>query len=176
MLELKSSLTSTMLPPKQATRGARNSISDLPPEILDLILQHLYQDCHRRLDSVLSASRANRQFRTSSLPLLFESISCVVRDRACDGAHKSFPRLAFQPHLLRYAKSLCFRKSVVLTEPCKDNDLEQNRLDDLAVIEHALGHMHQLQCVRYVMQLWGFSPFRVFRQLEAISRFALAFS
>ena len=152
MLELKSSLTSTMLLPKQATRAAGTSISNLPQEILDLILQHLYKDCHRRLDSIIPSSRTNRQFRTSSLPLLFESVSCIVRNKGRDGVHKSFHRLALQPHLICYAKTLSFRKPVVLPENCKETDVEQNHSDDLAAIEHALKYMSQLQRVRSVLQ------------------------
>ena len=148
MLELKSSLISFTAPSKQATRGAGASISDLPQEILDLILQHLYQDCHRRLNSIIPSSRTNRQFRTSTLPLLFETVSCVVRNKGCDSVHKSFHRLALQPHLLRYAKTLSLRNPVVLPEPCKETEVEQNHSDDLAAIEHALKYMSQLQYVR----------------------------
>ena len=160
MLELKSSFNLALVFPNPAIRSSSASIgisiSDLPPEVLDLILHHLYQDCHRSLDSIIPLSRTSRRFRSSSLPLLFESVSCVIRERVYDGCLTCFHRLAFQPHLLRHAKSLSVQKPLALPETFKE--LEQSRASDLAVLEQALKHMPQLQCIRYV-QRSGLFPF-----------------
>jgi hypothetical protein len=147
MLALKSSLTYRGVS-NQATSGASASITHLPPEILDLILKHLYRASHDRVDSILPVSRASRQLRASTLPLLFESVSCTIREQQGDGRHSSFESVLCQPRLLHHVKTLFLRKPVKI--PASTGDIEEHRLRDVAILQTALQLMPQLQKVRFV--------------------------
>lgn len=149
MLELKPAVASHPKFPGPSSAG----ISDLPREVRDLILGHLYCTTGRRLDSILPSSKVCWRFRLSALPLLFESVSISIRDQTHHLPHPSFAKLVSQPHLLKHVKTLSVQRPLNIRDErdwCDDVTGQENHVADVTLLEHALDQMPQVCQVRYV--------------------------
>lgn len=148
MLQLKSNLP-------QAAPAPAYSLSELPQEVLDIILEFLYLEGGGRVFSIDPASRTCRSFRSAALPRLFESVSCVIRQHRFHRPHPSFPKLVDHPHLLKHVKVLTLQHPLVRVEAVLDNQIDSSdyndepaRCHDIGVLERALLRMSQLQKIR----------------------------
>lgn len=93
-----------------ATRAA--SILTLPLEIVTIILEALYSHnaTHGRIYNILAASRTCRVLREAAVPLLFDTLSCTIRESSQERPHPSFSRITQHPELLRNVRTLNVRR------------------------------------------------------------------
>jgi hypothetical protein len=173
MLALKATLAShpKFLRPSLAPTA---SISDLPQEVLDVIVRFLYQATGHRIVGILAFSRACRQFRISALPVLFESVSFSVRQELTHLPHPSFAKLATQPRLLSHVKILSLYQPLLGRSDGSDDEYvdvdsalatlnEQEALvdQDVGLLKNSLDHMFQLREIRYEKRLLLLCSFHI---------------
>ena len=151
MLDLKPFLATRTLHPIHHRRS--DSIFNLPSELLDLILEILYNDGGRQLQAVAPASHVCRQFRKSAVPLMFEIASCIVRENNDDHSRRSYNKHFDAVPLLQHVKILYIRKALrtndedPATTPSADQ-LEGFRCQDMQSLRRKISRMPQLQIVR----------------------------
>jgi len=132
----------------------------LPPEILDLVIEYIYKSSLRQLESIIPFSLVCRQFRASALPILFDSVSCVIRDDARQLEHALLRRLLEAPHLLGHVRKLEILHPLWKEEGEGEGELggeedaklvpKDVRAADLEIVRRCLPFMQNLQCLRYV--------------------------
>ena len=172
MLDLKPYLATHTF--HQIHQRKRNSAINLPSEILDLILEILYND-GGQLGAIAPASQVSRQFRKSAVPIMFRETSCVIRENDGDRSRHSYIKDLDIAPLLQHVKTLCIRKALrtndndVATPP---EQLEAFRCHDLESLRHKISHMEHLQLVRYVQNSTGrFELAAASRQIGTLSLF-----
>lgn len=156
MLALKSMRPSDFFYPSDPKPIAK----ELPSEILDIIARHILQDALGQLDSLISFASVSHHFRQSALPLLYSTVSHIVRDRLDQGEGGLLRRLVHHDHLLCHVRSLHLRRPVDIKGfiPPQDQKLaatlaEKYRVLDLRVIRDTLLAMPRLQQIRYAMTI-----------------------
>ncbi|EXJ85600.1 hypothetical protein A1O1_05966 [Capronia coronata CBS 617.96] len=82
------------------------TIDRLPPEILDLVAENLYNTGFGQVDTLLPFSVVCHRFRQSALPFLFSTISHIIRDRLDQREIGLLRRLVNHPHLLPHVRTL----------------------------------------------------------------------
>ncbi|RMZ86910.1 hypothetical protein DV736_g5859, partial [Chaetothyriales sp. CBS 134916] len=124
------------------------SLTDLPAEIIDLILEIVYIDGGQRPETILSASRVSRELRKSALSILCREILCVLREDKCDSRYP--PRDLNTDHLLRHGRTLCVR---TVCNPTPTTTISQGQADAIRshrmqVLQHTISRLPKLQLVR----------------------------
>ncbi|KAI1629145.1 hypothetical protein EDD37DRAFT_38558 [Exophiala viscosa] len=149
MLALKS-----MRVPPTATEHA-TTFQGLPSEILDIIANQIYDGGLGQVDELLTLSLVSRPFRRSALPLLFKTVSHVVRDRLDQNEHGALRRLLNHPHLLRYIQIVHVVRPTAahgfvpsLDHATTQRLTREHTSSDLQVLKEALPLMTRLRCVR----------------------------
>ncbi|KAK5457093.1 hypothetical protein LTS15_004874 [Exophiala xenobiotica] len=149
MLALKSMRVSSL-----ATEHAR-SFQDLPPEILGLIADQLYDAGFGLADGLPAFSLVSRQCRLAALPFMFGNISHVVRDNLDQQEHGTLGLFLNYPHLLRHAKELHVVRPAVIRGfvPSLDHAstrrlIQEHMSADLQVIMDGLTLMPRLHRIR----------------------------
>lgn len=130
----------------------------LPSEVLDLVAGLIYEDSFRQLDSLYAFSLVSHQFRKSALPVLFGSVSHVIRDRQEQKDQSCLHRLRNHPHLLCYVHILhVLRPSNIvgfhppIEEVTTHNLIQEQISSDLQVVQESLPLMLRLRRLRYAI-------------------------
>ena len=84
------------------------------------------------------------------MPLLYESLSCVIREAAEDIPHPTFQKVISHPHLLSNTKELWVRKALRSSlgdgaASHSEEEIEQNRQHDVEHLRKAVAGMHHLE-------------------------------
>lgn len=155
MLALKSMRPSSYFYPEP-----KPTAKELPSEILDMIARYLFDDGLGQLDSLLPFASVSHHFRQSALPLLYSTVSHVVRDRLDQGEGGLLRRLINHAHLLCHVRTLHLRRPVDVKgfiPPQNPNDADAltrtHQALDLQVIHHSLPAMPRLQQIRYAIRI-----------------------
>jgi hypothetical protein len=90
----------------------RTTVQHLPIELLDIIAGYVFEEGFRQTDSLLSFSLVSRSFRQSALPLLFQTVSHVIRDRVDQQEGGVLHALVTKSLLLTHVKSLHIERPV----------------------------------------------------------------
>ncbi|RMD42740.1 hypothetical protein DV735_g2360, partial [Chaetothyriales sp. CBS 134920] len=120
-------------------RPQHASITDLPPEILSLILELVYLDGGQRPDALLPVSLASKGLRKSALAILCREILCVLRDE--DDCHHPPPDLN-RDHLLCLGRTLCVRTLFY------EMSAKRQEAHSMRVLQYHISRMPRLQLVR----------------------------
>ena len=135
-------------------RGRLIAISELPSEIIDLIVRILYEDSGHHLCSITGVSRTCRKLRQSTLPLMFEMTSITSHVEQQNGHDRSRWGNLDRAPVLQHAKTLCIQKPLRTnddgsssTGPTQDQ-LEDFRCDHMHEVGRTIAMMPQLQLVR----------------------------
>ena len=138
-------------PRDQANRTKTTLVNALPQELLCLVIGFVYQSpgyCGRTYN-LLPASTVCKAFRRAALPLLFETLSAVVRDKDGQRAHPYLGKLLEHTELLKNVRTLRLRaplhETILTQDPA---DVDRRRCADLDAIERALHFMQQLNSIR----------------------------
>lgn len=127
-------------------------ISQLPQEILELIIKHLYYNGDRQLDSILPPSRSCRMLRQASLPFMFEFISGVIREFPEDTRNPLRTDIFKSPHLLKHVKGLYLQlalKADGITDARYDEKGFRDRAEeDLNLLRQCIKDMTGLRFIR----------------------------
>lgn len=155
VLAIMLALKSMRMPPAGTEHAT--TIERLPPEILDLIAQNIFNTGFGHIDTLLPFSLVCHRLRQSALPFLFNTVSHVVRDRLDQRETGILRRLLNHPHLLRHVRTLHVLRPPEIVGLVSFPDAAnahcltlEHTWSDLRVLQVSLLLMPGLRRIRYV--------------------------
>jgi hypothetical protein len=131
--------------------------SQLPSEILDEIARLIHHDSYYQIESLIPLSLVSKQFRKSTLPFLFATISHGIREGKSRQRYGLLRRLLDRAHLLACVHTLHVVRPPISSELDESHSIEDTEniaerhwLADCQIVRDSLPWMSRLRRIRYV--------------------------